>query len=155
ADRALPVDDTGKNLGAAEIDSDDELRLQRAATITPRMPGHDKPYRVYRGGRVKGRVPLERRLEQPGAPGGSAGPRPRRRWRLVPRRFRWKLALALALPVVLVLVLLWGVGSYLALSNGIGSANDRVPQSVRRLLTTQGGLLSSKATTILVLGTDG
>jgi LCP family protein required for cell wall assembly len=119
------------------------------------MPGQQKPYRVYRGGRVKGRVPLERRLEQPGADGGAGGPRPPRRRRFLPRRFRWKLALALALPLVLVLVIVWGLGSYFALSHGIGAANDRVPQSVRRLLTTQGGLLSSKATTILVLGTDG
>jgi LCP family protein required for cell wall assembly len=119
------------------------------------MPGQEKPYRVYRGGRVKGRVPLERRLEQPAANGGADGPRPPRRWRFLPRRFRWKLALGLALPSLLVLVIVWGLGSYFALSHGIGDANDRVPQSVRRLLTTQGGLLSSKATTILVLGTDG
>jgi polyisoprenyl-teichoic acid--peptidoglycan teichoic acid transferase len=119
------------------------------------MPGQEKPYRVYRGGRVKGRVPLERRLERPGDGPEAGGRRPRRRWRFLPRRVRWKLALALALPVLLLLAILWGVGSYLALSNGIGDANDRVPQSVRRLLTPQSGLLSSKSTTILVLGTDG
>jgi polyisoprenyl-teichoic acid--peptidoglycan teichoic acid transferase len=120
------------------------------------MPGQEKPYRVYRGGRVKGRVPLERRLEQPGAAGGPGGPRSGgRRRRFVPRRFRWKLALALALPVLLLLALIWGVGTYFALSHGVGAANDRVPQSVRRLLAPQSGLLSSKSTTILVLGTDG
>ena len=119
------------------------------------MPGQEKPYRVYRGGRVKGRVPLERRLEQHAANGGAGGGRPRRRWRFLPRRFRWKLALGLALPLLLVLVIVWGFGSYLALSHGIGAANDRVPESVRRQLSTQSGLLSSKATTILVLGTDG
>jgi LCP family protein required for cell wall assembly len=120
------------------------------------MPGQEKPYRLYRGGRVKGRVPLERRLGQPdqGGPGGPEQPlRRRRRW--LPRRFRWKLALALALPTLLLLAVLWGVGSYLALSSGVGEANDRVPPSVTRLLTKQDGLLSSTATTILVLGTDG
>ena len=120
------------------------------------MPDQEKPYRLYRGGRVKGRVPLERRLGQPekGAPHGAPTPeRRRRRW--LPRRFRWKLALALALPTALLLAVLWGVGSYLALSHGVGSANDRVPPSVRRLLTKQDGLLSSTPTTILVLGTDG
>jgi polyisoprenyl-teichoic acid--peptidoglycan teichoic acid transferase len=120
------------------------------------MPDQEKPYRLYRGGRVKGRVPLERRLGQPDHSDPGGPPRPdRRRRRWLPRRFRWKLALALALPVALLLAVLWGVGSYLALSNGVGAANDRVPPSVRRLLAKQDGLLSSTPTTILVLGTDG
>lgn len=120
------------------------------------MPDQEKPYRLYRGGRVKGRVPLERRLGQAdqAAPGGRQPEVPRRR-RWLPRRFRWKLALALALPTALLLAVLWGVGSYLALSKGVGAANDRVPLSVHRLLTKQNGLLSSTSTTILVLGTDG
>jgi len=120
------------------------------------MPDQEKPYRLYRGGRVKGRVPLERRLGHPdaGVPGGSPGaPSRRRRW--LPRRFRWKLTLALALPTLLLLIVLWGVGSYFALSKGIHAANDRVPPSVTRQLVHQNGLLSSTATTILVLGTDG
>jgi len=119
------------------------------------MPDQEKPYRLYRGGRVKGRVPLERRLGQP-EPGGASGPPTApsgRPW--LPRRFRWKLALALALPTLLLLVVLWGVGSYLALSKGVGEANDRMPPSVSRLLTHQNGLLSSTSTTTLVLGTDG
>jgi LCP family protein required for cell wall assembly len=120
------------------------------------MPDQEKPYRLYRGGRVKGRVPLERRLGQPGRggagePGAPAGRG--RGWR--PRRFRWKLLLALALPTLLLLAALWGVGSYLAVSKGVGAANDRVPPSVRRQLADQNGLLSSTSTTILVLGTDG
>lgn len=119
------------------------------------MPDQEKPYRVYRGGRVKGRVPLERRLGQeegdrgPGGTGARGGPGGRR------RRFRWKLMLALGLPLLLLLVVLWGVASYLALSRGISGANDRVPPSVERLLAHQSGLLSSTPTTILVLGTDG
>src|SRR5262249_23006849 len=89
-----------------------------------------------------------------GGPGGPAEtPSRRRRW--LPRRFRWKLALALALPALLLLIVLWGVGSYFALSHGIHGANDRVPPSVVRQLAHQSGLLSSTATTILVLGTDG
>lgn len=120
------------------------------------MPDQEKPYRLYRGGRVKGRVPLERRLGGPEPAGGDGSSRPsrgRRRW--FPRRVRWKLALVLALPTLLLLAVLWGVGSYFALSNGLSDANDRVPASVERLLTHQNGLLSSTATTILVLGTDG
>ncbi len=120
------------------------------------MPDQDKPYRLYRGGRVKGRVPLERLLGHPdqAGPGGSPSTGARRR-RWFPRRFRWKLALALALPTLLLLVVLWGVGSYLALSKGVRDANDRVPPSVTGLLTRQNGLLSSTSTTTLVLGTDG
>src|SRR5262249_30421106 len=120
------------------------------------MPDQQKPYRLYRGGRVKGRVPLERRLGHPegGGPDAPAGrPSGRRRW--LPRRFRWKLALVLALPTLLLLAVLWGVGSYFSLSKGISAANDRVPPSVTRQLAHQSGLLSSTATTILVLGTDG
>ena len=122
------------------------------------MPDQEKPYRLYRGGRVKGKVPLERRLGRQ-VQGATTGPklpgtdRTRRRW--FPRRIRWKLLLALVLPTLLLLIVLWGVGSYLSLSNGVGDANDRVPASVERLLTHQSGLLSSTATTILVLGTDG
>jgi LCP family protein required for cell wall assembly len=121
------------------------------------MPDQEKPYRLYRGGRVKGRVPLERRLgrSDQGGPGGASPTTGGRRRRWLPRRIRWKLILALTLPTLLLLVVLWGVGSYLAISNGVGDANDRVPTSVRRLLTKQNGLLSSTSTTILVLGTDG
>ena len=120
------------------------------------MPDQEKPYRLYRGGRVKGRVPLERRLGRPDSAGSAGSPKaPRRSSRWLPRRFRWKLALAFALPTLLLLLVLWGVGSYLALSNGVGDANGRVPPSVGRLLTHQNGLLSSTSTTTLVLGTDG
>jgi LCP family protein required for cell wall assembly len=116
------------------------------------MAAEDKPYRVYRGGRVKGRVPLERRLAGPEATGTARpGSLPRRR-RL---RVRWKLVLVLAVPTILVLGVLWGAGTYLSLSHGIGAANARVPDSVNRLLNDQNGLLSGTPTTILVLGTDG
>lgn len=120
-------------------------------------PGQEKPYRVYRGGRVKGRVPLQRHL--PGETGrngtGGSPPGSPRRFRVLPRRFRWKLALALVPPTLFLLVVLWAVTSYLAFSHGIGAANRRVPVSVRRQLTHQNGLLVSTSTTILVFGTDG
>jgi LCP family protein required for cell wall assembly len=121
------------------------------------MPDQEKPYRRYRGGRVKGRVPLQRHLEAPGKPdrtGGTPG-KPSRAPRRALRSVRWKRAIALALPILLLLVLAWGLASYLAFSRGIGSANQLVPVSVRRQLTKQSGLLSSTPTTILVFGTDG
>jgi LCP family protein required for cell wall assembly len=115
------------------------------------MPAKDKPYRVYRGGRVKGRVPLARASgstpETPAgaSPGGPKTPRPR----------RWGRWVAIGVLVLLVLFVAWGVASYLAVSSGVSEANDRVPAGVRRQLTKKDGLLVSTPTTILVLGTDG
>jgi len=114
------------------------------------MPAQDKPYRVYRGGRAKGRVPLTRNVspgsaQRPGAPAGPAAPG-RRRWG------RW---VAVGLLVLLVLLIAWSVTGYLAVSSGVSEANDRVPAGVRRQLAKKDGLLVSTPTTILVLGTDG
>ena len=121
------------------------------------MPDQEKPYRRYRGGRVKGRVPLQRHLGASGKAGRSSRPsggsqRPPRR---LLGRIRWKLFFALALPLLLLLVGAWGLASYLAFAHGIGGANSLVPTSVRSQLTKQSGLLSSTPTTILVFGTDG
>jgi LCP family protein required for cell wall assembly len=121
------------------------------------MADQEKPYRRYRGGRVKGRVPLQRHLATPGQQEGSGEPSvgaPTAR-RSVFGRIRWKLFFALALPLLLLLVVAWGLASYLAFSHGIGAANSLVPSSVRQQLTKQSGLLSSTPTTILVFGTDG
>lgn len=114
------------------------------------MPGDEKPYRLYRGGRAKGRVPLQRHMrpQKAGEPSSPTPAGPARRRRVG----RWVL---LGLALVLVLLVAWGVASYLAFRSGIGDANDRVPGSVRALLTRQDGLLTSTPTTILVLGTDG
>ena len=116
------------------------------------MPAQDKPYRVYRGGRVKGRVPLTR-TSSPSP--GKDGPAPRtpgvepRRPR---RRKRW---IVLGLLVLLALVVVWGVASYAAVAGGVAEAGERVPAGVRRQLAESDGLLVSNPTTILVLGTDG
>jgi LCP family protein required for cell wall assembly len=117
------------------------------------MPAQDKPYRLYRGGRVKGRVPLTRTSspgskKAPAAPTTAPEPAPPKRRRIG----RW---VVLGLVLLLVLVVAWGVGSYLSVSSGVSEANDRVPAGVGRLLTKRDGLLVSTPTTILVLGTDG
>jgi hypothetical protein len=113
------------------------------------MPDQDKPYRVYRGGRAKGRVPLTRH-EAKGRSDASARakPSPGKRRRVG----RW---IVLALVLLLVLVVAWGVGSYLAIASGGEEANGRVPAGVRKQLTKSDGLLVSNPTTILVLGSDG
>ena len=119
------------------------------------MTTDGKPYRLYKGGRAKGRVPLARHASQPAAPRpatGAPAPAPSgsqpRRW----RRRRW---LLLGLAAVVVALVAWGVAGYLSFSSGVAEANDRVPASVLPLLAPQDGMLLSEPTTILVLGTDG
>lgn len=118
------------------------------------MASKDKPYRVYRGGRVKGPVPRERGPVRPreGRDGDDAytrrPPRPRRRGR------RW---LRIVLVVVLVLVLLaavWAVLGYLAFRSGVQEANERLDSRAYGALAEQNGLVMSNPSTILVLGTD-
>ncbi len=113
------------------------------------MPEQAKPYRLYKGGRAKGKVPLQRPAANRGAESGS-GTGPRK-----PRQRHLGRRIALAVAVVLLLGAVWLVASYLSLSGGISDANSRVPAPVIGELTTQEGLLTSTPTTILVLGTDG
>ena len=65
-DLALAVDHPGRDLRPADVDTDGPFG--HAATIRRRMAQGEKPYRVYRGGRVKGRVPT---LGQAGARTGA------------------------------------------------------------------------------------
>ncbi len=114
------------------------------------MSEEQKPYRVYRGGRVKGKVPLAGSpapAEAGTASGDDGLERPRRR-----RYSRW---LALALLTLVALVLIWLVAAYFSFRSGVGAANDRLPQAVTGSLTEQSGLLTSHPTQVLLLGTDG
>jgi LCP family protein required for cell wall assembly len=115
------------------------------------MPPDEKPYRVYKGGRVKGKVPAPTR-RVPTKPARRLGiSRPRLRW---PRRLSWRRSILLALLLVIVLVVAWGVAGYLSFSSGVSDANKRLDPKTRAALADQGGLLLSHATNILVLGTD-
>jgi LCP family protein required for cell wall assembly len=109
----------------------------------------DKPYRLYRGGRVKGRVPLERRTRPGRRP--PSGPVERK----ASKRRRWWLWIALTLIGAIVLFVLWGVLGYLSVRSGVEKANGRLPTGVRAKLAKQNGALLSNSTTILVIGTDG
>ncbi|HET8751342.1 MAG TPA: LCP family protein [Gaiellaceae bacterium] len=119
----------------------------------------EKPYRVYRGGRTKGRVPLARREREArravrsdgGGPGRIVERRPRRRLWLGWTRRRWTLVTILG---VILLFVVWGVAGYLSVSSGVSDANARLPKNVRPLLAPDNGLLFSSSTTILLLGTD-
>jgi polyisoprenyl-teichoic acid--peptidoglycan teichoic acid transferase len=122
------------------------------------MPDGEKPYRVYRGGRVKGRVPSAPERSRPGRsrkgeaqdgapPPGvrTAPPRKRRRYG------RW---FAIALGVFLLWLTAWILASYFSFRDGVKAAERRLPKSVLPQLTSQNGLLLTHSTTILLLGTD-
>ena len=112
------------------------------------MAEGDKPYRVYKGGRVKGKVPVA------GRPGrGGDGARPERQPRT--RRPRWGRRIGLAVLLLVVLSIVWVVASYLAFRTGVAEANDRLPQDVEAGLAAQDGLVLTDPTLLVLLGTDG
>lgn len=121
------------------------------------METEGKPYRVYRGGRTKGRVPA---VPRNGRPAGSVRPvepeRPKRRRRLVrmPGRRSWKLIVLVSVVVAVLLVIIWAITGYLAFAQGVSDANKRLPASARAALAKSNGFLFSNSTTILLLGLD-
>jgi polyisoprenyl-teichoic acid--peptidoglycan teichoic acid transferase len=121
------------------------------------MALEDKPYRVYRGGRVKGKVPTLPRPErkpadrQRGAPQRYTGPGPVRKPR---RRIRWGRWIGLVLLLLLTLMIAWAVASYLAVRSGVETANKRLGKPARAALVPQEGSLLSNPTHVLLLGTD-
>ena len=125
-------------------------------------PGGEKPYRLYRGGRTKGRVPSVGRPEkkaprqaQPERDGRSRyrGPGPKKTARR-PRQIRWARELTIALVLIIVFFVAWGAIGYLVFRSGVSDANKRLPRSARTALTPDKGSLLSTPTAILLLGTD-
>ena len=112
------------------------------------MAVEGKPYRLYRGGRTKGKVPLERRT--PTTDGTPRATGQRQRWYR-----RWRLLVPLALVGLLVLVVVWGVLGYLSFSRGVDKANARLPHRALAKLAKEKGSVLSDPTTMLVIGTDG
>jgi LCP family protein required for cell wall assembly len=115
------------------------------------MATGEKPYRVYRGGRVKGKVPLDRPQKGPDRsarePREPKSRRPRRRW-------SWKRRIGIGLIVFLVIATVWGIAGYLSFRSGVDKANARLDPSVMPVLAKQNGLLLSNPTTMLLLGRD-
>jgi LCP family protein required for cell wall assembly len=121
----------------------------------------EKPYRVYKGGRTKGKVPLpnrerdarakqERTTYRSGGGGGNGRDvvrRPRSRW-------TWKRWTWVTLVALFVLLVIWSVAGYLAVSSGVSAANKRLPAGTTSVLAKQNSLLISSGTNILLLGTD-
>jgi LCP family protein required for cell wall assembly len=112
------------------------------------MATGEKPYRLYKGGRAKGKVPTAPRPERPSRqPRGQRPPRE--------GRPRWRRRILLAVGALVVLLVVWTIASYLAFRSGVEEANERLPPAVTAALAPQEGLLVSKPSLILLLGTDG
>ena len=107
----------------------------------------DKPYRVYRGGHAKGKVPLSGRDTKSGSGRSGGAPAARRRW-------GWKRTLLLVVVLLIVLVVIWSFAGFLSLRSGVAAAHKRLPAGTASALTHQGGLIVDSPTNILLLGTD-
>ena len=111
------------------------------------MADAEKPYRLYKGGRTKGKVPTAPRPERPGRAESSRTKQP--------GKPRWRRRIGLAVLVLGVLLLVWLVASYLAFRSGVKEANARLPKAVEASLAPQDGLLLTNPSLIMLLGTDG
>ena len=111
------------------------------------MADAEKPYRLYRGGRTKGRVPAATRRTEPVQP-DVARPKP-------PGRPRWGRRVGIAVALLTVLLVVWLVASFLSFRAGVSDANARLPKAVEANLARQNGALVSNGSLILLLGTDG
>jgi polyisoprenyl-teichoic acid--peptidoglycan teichoic acid transferase len=110
----------------------------------------EKPYRVYRGGRNKGHVPLEgksrRERKASRDNGGSPGKGPKRR--------SWRRIVLIGVLVLVILLVAWSFAGYLSVRSGVSDANKRLPAGTTSVLAKQNGLILSSPTNILLLGTD-
>jgi LCP family protein required for cell wall assembly len=118
----------------------------------------EKPYRLYRGGRVKGKVPSVPPPARPEAPrdGGVPrypGPGPKRRPQ-PSERWRWRRRIAFALVAFILLVGIWLLAGYLAVRGGVSAANKRLPAPVKASLAPDGGMLLFHPSDVLLLGID-
>jgi LCP family protein required for cell wall assembly len=111
------------------------------------MAEGQKPYRLYRGGRKKGKVPLGQAKRPSTQPTTAPGARKLRR--------RWGLWVILAVISLLVLAVLWGLLGFRAFASGVDDANQRLPARAKAQLAERDRSVLSDPTTVLVIGTDG
>ena len=125
--------------------------------------GGDKPYRVYRGGRVKGKVPSLSREGRLGSPdrdgrfrlrGGRKGPDRAPKRVGAPGKRRWGRWILTTVGVLVLLLIIWGVASYFSFRSGVQAANKRLPAPAKKALAPQSGWLMGTPTNILLLGAD-
>jgi polyisoprenyl-teichoic acid--peptidoglycan teichoic acid transferase len=125
------------------------------------MAPQDKPYRVYKGGRTKGKVPAVpgKTRPAPQRPVATSADRRRSWWPFRRRRVkgrRWKQIVLFVLLAVVVFAIVWGVLGFLAFRSGVDTANKRFDseRGARAALSASNGFLLTHSTTILLLGTD-
>src|SRR5207247_5148343 len=125
------------------------------ATIVARVAPKDKPYRVYRGGRVKGPIRPEspKSDSKPGKANGAdsrdyRGPKPAK------TRRRWARPVLWTLVGLIVLSLVWALLGFLAFRSGVKQANKKLDPRAERALAPQDGMMISNPSNILVLGVD-
>jgi LCP family protein required for cell wall assembly len=111
------------------------------------MADGEKPYRLYKGGRAKGRVPLTPRPEREQAKRDAAA--------RADGRPRWGLRIGITLGLLLLLLVVWSALGYVSFRHGVEAANARLPRAVGANLAEQDGAVISKPSLILLLGTDG
>lgn len=117
------------------------------ATITRRMAPDDKPYRVYRSGRSGLKLPtVSRPKRNKERRQRDRPPRSTRR-----RVLRW---LGIGFSLFVLWLAAWSLAGYFSFRDGVKAANKRLPAAARKQLSGQDGLLLTKPTTILLLGTD-
>ncbi len=126
-------------------------------------PGGEKPYRLYRGGRTKGRVPsVSRPSKPPRGPRTERGRDGKGRYRgpgpvptaRRPRRIRWGRELAIAFVLIVLFFVVWTAVGYLTFRSGVKEANKRLPRTAGAVLAPDRGSIFSNPTAILLLGTD-
>jgi len=113
------------------------------------MAEGEKPYRLYKGGRSKGKLPAASRGAPPPRSKGRGAEPERRCGR------RWGRRLGLTVVLLALLTVGWTVASYLSFREGVTDANARLPKAVDAVLAPQERALISKPTLLLLLGTDG
>jgi LCP family protein required for cell wall assembly len=113
-----------------------------------------KPYRVYRGGRAKGKVPLQRREREVYRSARTDGRGPQKITERRKRRWSWRRRILVVLAAVIVLFVVWAIAGYLSVRSGVKDANARLPAGTTSVLAPDSGLLLSNPTNILLLGTD-
>ncbi len=113
------------------------------------MAGKDKPYKVYRGGRVRG--PIRPGRETPEERGDGDGAQPAEPGR---RPRRWRRALVFLLLGLVILAMVWALLGYLAVRRGVNEANDRLDENASGALAPPRGSILTNATNTLVLGAD-
>jgi polyisoprenyl-teichoic acid--peptidoglycan teichoic acid transferase len=109
----------------------------------------EKPYRVYKGGRQKGKVPLSAREERKQERNRDRGVVRRQR-----RPWTWRRWTLVTILVLVVLFVIWAVAGYLSVNSGVADANKRLAPGTTSVLTKQNGLILDSPTNILLLGTD-